>query len=124
VFVEQSPTAVRVIHHNLETTGLADRARVVRADVFAFLTRPRAEESPFDLIYVAPPQYQHLWSATLQALDAADGETLLASDALIIVQIHPKEYKALSLDRLALVDQRDYGSTLLCFYQPLAGDNR
>ena len=115
VFVEQSPAAVRVIRHNLETTQLADRARVVRADVFAFLVRPRAEEAPFDLIYVAPPQYQDLWAATLRALDVEDNP-LLAPDSLIMVQIFPKEYKALSLDWLELVDQRDYGSTRLCFY--------
>ena len=123
VFVERSPAAVRVIRHNLETTQLADRARVVRADVFAFLTQPRAEEAPFDLIYVAPPQYQDLWAATLRALDVEDNP-LLAPDSLIMVQIYPKEYKALSLDWLELVDQRDYGSTRLCFYRSLAMVNR
>jgi 16S rRNA (guanine966-N2)-methyltransferase len=115
VFVEQSPAAVRVIRRNLETTQLADRARVVRADVFSFLARPRAEEAPFDLIYVAPPQYQGLWAATLRALDVEDNP-LLVPDSLIVAQIYPKEYKALSLDWLELVDQRDYGSTRLCFY--------
>lgn len=123
VFVERSAAAVRVIRRNLETTQLADRAKIVRADVFAFLTRPRAEEAPFDLIYVAPPQYRGLWADTLLALDT-ENNPLLSTESLIIVQIHPKEYTSLSLVRLELTDQRNYGSTLLCFYEPLAAANK
>ncbi|MER3469301.1 MAG: 16S rRNA (guanine(966)-N(2))-methyltransferase RsmD, partial [Thermoflexus sp.] len=33
VFVEKDPRAVRVLRENLQRTGLADRARVVRGDV-------------------------------------------------------------------------------------------
>lgn len=123
VFVERSAVAVRVIHHNLETTQLADRARIVRADVFAFLARPHVEEAPFDLIYVAPPQYRGLWADTLRALDTANNP-LLSAESLIVVQIHPKEYTSLSPIRLEMTDQRDYGSTLLCFYEPSALANR
>ena len=123
VFVELSAAAVRVIRHNLETTQLAGRARIVRADVFAFLSRPRVDEAPFDFVYVAPPQYQGLWANTLAALDAKDSP-LMSAESLVIVQIHPKEYTPLPLANLALADQRNYGSTLLCFYEPLALTNR
>jgi len=119
VFVERSAAAVRVIRHNLETAQLTGRARVVRADVFAFLARPRVEEAPFDFIYIAPPQYRGLWADTLWALDVADNP-LLTEESLIIVQIYPKEYTPLPLVRLELTEQRDYGSTRLCFYEPLA----
>ncbi len=119
VFVEQSAAALRVIRHNLEATQLAGRARIVRADVFAFLSRPRVEEAPFDFVYVAPPQYQGLWADTLLALDA-ENHPLLSDESLVIVQIFPKEYTLLPLTNLALTDQRNYGSTLLCFYEPLA----
>lgn len=123
VFVERSTPAVRVIRHNLETTQLADRGRIVQADVFDFLVRSQAEEEPFDLVYVAPPQYRGLWVDALRALDA-ESQPLLSADSLVIAQIHPKEYTSLSLVRLELTDQRSYGSTLLCFYEPLALGNR
>jgi len=122
VFVERSSAAVRVIRHNLEATQLADRARIVRADVFAFLSRPRVEEAPFDFVYVAPPQYQGLWADTLLALDA-ENHPLLSDRSLVIVQIYPKEYTLLPLINLALTDQRNYGSTLLCFYEPLTSNH-
>lgn len=113
VFVEKDPRAVRVLRENLQRTGLADRARVVRGDVFVFLRSGRVE--PFDLIYVAPPQYRGWWRRALEALDAQPG--WLAPEGRIVVQIHPREFEALSLSQLALADRRDYGSTVLCFYR-------
>jgi len=119
LFVERSAAAVRVIRHNLEVTHLADRARIVQADVSAFLTRSPIGEAPFALVYVAPPQYRGLWARTVLALDA-EPQPLLSDGSQVIVQIHPKEHTPLPLTRLALTDRRGYGSTLLCFYELLA----
>jgi len=113
-FVEREERAIQVIKANLATTGLSDRARVVRQDVFKFLAT--APEARYDLIYVAPPQYQGLWAKTLHALD---GRPWLADDGLVIAQIYPKEYEELLLTQLAVYDQRKYGSTLLVFYAPI-----
>lgn len=111
VFVERGRQAVATIKDNLAHTRLSDRARVVRSDVFAFLKKEDLE--PFDLIYVAPPQYQGLWAKTLRAVDEA---SLLAPGGLVVAQMHPKEYEELELETLELTDQRKYGSTMLCFY--------
>ncbi|MBN1177596.1 MAG: 16S rRNA (guanine(966)-N(2))-methyltransferase RsmD [Anaerolineae bacterium] len=111
VFVERAGPALRVIHNNLDLTGLSGQAEVVRADVFAFLNRAF---TPFDYVYVAPPQYQELWSATLKLLDAQPG--WLAEDGWAIAQIHPREYTDLPLQTLFLFDRREYGSVMLCFY--------
>lgn len=111
VFVERSRRAIEAIKDNLRTTGLAEQAEVVRDDVFRFLARQPTEE--FDLVYVAPPQYQGLWAKALLALD---GKGFLTEGGLAIAQIFPKEYQELELKSLSLVDQRKYGSTLLCFY--------
>jgi len=111
VLVEQASGALRVIRENLAHTGLEESARVVRADVFQFLTR---EPDPYDYVYVAPPQYQGLWVQTLRALDGQPG--WLCPDGWVIVQIHPREYEVLELEHLTLFDQRTYGSVMLCFY--------
>jgi 16S rRNA (guanine(966)-N(2))-methyltransferase RsmD len=114
VFVEKHPQAISTIRANLKRTKLEARARVVRADVFKLLTEP---SQPFDLVYIAPPQYQGLWSKALQALDAKP--EWLDPNGLAVVQIFPKEMETLPLTALQLADQRKYGSTLLCFYEPL-----
>lgn len=112
-FVEKHPKAVAVIRANLNRTRLQAGARIVQADVFRFLARP---PEPFDLIYVAPPQYQSLWLKTLLALDANPG--WLEPGGLVVVQIFPKEHQSTELATLHLAEQRRYGSTLLCFYEP------
>lgn len=111
VFVESNAAALRTIRQNLAATGLAQAGRAVRSDVFAFLNR---EPEPFDYIYVAPPQYQGLWAATMQVLD--DCPQWLAPDGWVVVQIHPREYRDLLLRNLFLFDQRQYGGVMLCFY--------
>jgi 16S rRNA G966 N2-methylase RsmD len=119
---------------------------VVRRDVFQFIAGYSGE--PFDIIYVAPPQYKGLWARALRALDGsvpahpanpagrstgpanragwstdpAGRNTALASPGtLVVAQIFPKEYEPLDLTVLVLVDQRKYGSTLLCFYEVRQG---
>ena len=113
VFVEQGRAALETIRANLALTKLAERARVVRADVFAYLSG--APDVAFDYIYIAPPQYKRLWAQALQAIDAHPA--WLSEDSQVIVQIHPVEFEPIQLERLALVDERKYGSTLLCFYE-------
>jgi 16S rRNA (guanine(966)-N(2))-methyltransferase RsmD len=115
VFVERNSRAVQVIGQNLRNTGLAQGARVVRGDAFAYLARP--DLTPFDVIYIAPPQYQGLWRQALLAVDARP--ELLTDRGQAIVQIHPKEDEPeLALANLERYDQRRYGSTCLAFYEP------
>lgn len=113
VFVDAARAAIRTIEANLALTGLTKEAIVVQMDAFAYLAQP--PKRPFDLIYIAPPQYKRLWVEVLQHLDERPS-AFLAPDGQIVVQIDPKEDEALMLKRLEEVDRRKYGNTLLCFY--------
>ncbi len=115
-FIDNSSVATRIIGQNLHHTNLAINAYVKRVDAFKFLKQPSAEHSPYDLIYIAPPQYKSLWVEAVQWLDQHLTPWLLP-DGAIIAQIHPREYQDLTLKQLTLYDQRKYGSTLLCFYE-------
>jgi 16S rRNA (guanine(966)-N(2))-methyltransferase RsmD len=117
VFVEHRSKAANTIRSNLHRTKLQSRGEIVRADVFRYLARGTR---PFDIIYIAPPQYEGLWRDTLLTLE--DHPDWLAPGGLAIVQIFPKELEPLDLRKLQLVDQRKYGSTLLCFYENRYGD--
>jgi 16S rRNA (guanine966-N2)-methyltransferase len=111
VFVEKSPRAVAIVRRNLQTTGLDARAQVLRDDAFRYIGQQCSET--FDIIYVAPPQYEDLWAEALLALDRS---SLVEDDGIVVAQIFPKEYRPLELRVLELYRQRRYGSTLLCFY--------
>ena len=115
-FIDSSRAASRTIGENLRLTGLAERATVKRKDAFQFLRHHPVDLAPFDLIYIAPPQYAQLWSKAITIIDA-DLDSWLLPEGAVVVQIHPTEYEELTLRNLVLYDQRKYGSTLLCFYE-------
>ena len=115
-FIDKSQHATRAIGENLRICGLAGRATVKRTDAFKYLRQPPPDLCPFDLIYVAPPQYKDTWAEVIRLVDHETGRWLLP-DGAIIAQIHPVEHQDLALQQLVLYDRRKYGSTLLCFYE-------
>jgi 16S rRNA (guanine966-N2)-methyltransferase len=52
-FVERSAEALKALRKNIATTGFADRAEVVGANVLGFLERPIA--GPYDVVFCDPP---------------------------------------------------------------------
>lgn len=145
-FIEMSPVIVRLVRENLQITGLTARAETLQADSFKFLlahqlqpviptpvAKPihekRSEKRTrfpeplleaarvYDIIYVAPPQYEEMGARALKLIDSS---TLVTEDTVVIVQIHPKErpgVAAVACQHFALSDERRYGSTLLMFYR-------
>lgn len=120
-FIEMSLPIVKLIRENLQITELSEHAEVLHMDSFKFLQNYAAGtsnvERAYDMIYVAPPQYQEMAARALGMLDTSP---LLAEQGMVIVQIHPKErpgVAAVALSRLVLTDERRYGSTLLMFYR-------
>jgi 16S rRNA (guanine(966)-N(2))-methyltransferase RsmD len=118
VFVDSVNAAVRTVKANLELTGLAAGAKVLRMDAFGYLER--GVDRPFDLIYVAPPQYKDIWVEVMKVVDKEPGRYVTMNEeesGIVAVQIDPKEYRELELTHLSLYDQRKYGRTMLCFYE-------
>lgn len=114
VFVDTAPAALKTIHSNLKTTGLTGLATVIKQDAFDYLSSDPSLQ--FDVIFVAPPQYQGIWTDVLQELDNVHN-AMLSELGMIVVQIDPKEFSSLSLNNLRQFDRRKYGNTMLCFYE-------
>jgi len=73
-FVERAPRAIAALRKNLETTGFAGRATVVRADVVSFLSGPvRA-----DLAFCDPPFADVAAHGVVLAKVAAPGRLVVA----------------------------------------------
>jgi len=97
-FVERSGPALAGIRHNLEATGLAERAEVIGRDV----------------IFVAPPQWRGLWPRAVTLLDREPG--WLAGGAVAVAQHDPAESVPLDLAHLELADERTYGRVRFTFF--------
>ena len=110
-FVERSGPALAGIRHNLDVTGLAARAEVAGRDVFGYLREP---PTPFDVIFVAPPQWRGLWPRAVAALDREPG--WLANGAVVVAQHDPSESVPLDLAHLDLADERSYGRVRFAFF--------
>lgn len=132
-FIEMNAKILKLVRENLQITQLADRAETLHSDAFKFLksyqvveysqnhtlalSSIKSQQRAYDIIYVAPPQYEEL---AARALALIDSSTLMAKEGLVIVQIHPKERSgvvAIEYQHLVLTDERRYGSTLLMFYR-------
>ena len=120
-FVDLNRMPIVTIRENLRTTGLENGAEVLQMDAFTFLERSSGRY--FDYIYIAPPQYKGMWKRALLMVDTTP--EILSEDAWVIVQIHPVEFDELSnsdaLRSLDEFDRRQYGSTLLLFYERKQG---
>jgi len=113
LFIDVDRKAIKTVKANLELTKLEDYANVIRGDALTILEKPAMGQ--FDYIYIAPPQYQGLWKIALELVDTH--HDWLSPDAWVIVQIHPREVENLELEQLVEFDRRNYGSTLLAFFQ-------
>lgn len=124
-FIEMNYSVLKLVRENLTITGLGDRAETLHTNAFKFLqsysrenqSLPGNQARAYDIVYVAPPQYQGMAARALQLLD---NSLLVPDTGLVIVQIHPKERSVVAgvpLSRLSLIDERRYGSTLLMFFE-------
>jgi 16S rRNA (guanine966-N2)-methyltransferase len=82
VFVERAPRRAAVIRDNLEQLGLADRGRVVCADVVRYLERP-GPGAPFDLAFVDPPYRTGAVARVLPLIFRAD---IISDSGLVVVE--------------------------------------
>jgi len=119
VFLEINYKAYRTIQQNLKATQLETYATVLKKDAFTYLSEEHKEQ--FDLVYIAPPQYEGLWRKAIQTLD--QNPEIVRLWERVIVQIHPKEFtEDIEYQHFSIYDRREYGDTLLVFYERISPD--
>ncbi|MGI5839149.1 MAG: 16S rRNA (guanine(966)-N(2))-methyltransferase RsmD [bacterium] len=118
VFVEANEPAVRIIRANLELTGFAAQAEVLRLDVSKAIAGLAGDGRQFDLIYLDPPYEAGRVLPTLQ-LVARSG--ILAPGALLIAE-HSRREDVPEAESAGIVLRRreKYGDTVLTFWHGAA----
>jgi 16S rRNA (guanine966-N2)-methyltransferase len=112
VFIDSSPTAVRLIEANLRLCGVEGRARVQRCDLLRMGKCIRSAFAPFDLVFMDPPYHLH---AVRQALLNLHQSGTLAQNALIVAEHSAEEQIAVEGAPFWLNDRRRYGKTVVSF---------
>ncbi|GAV25004.1 methyltransferase [Carboxydothermus islandicus] len=110
-FIEADREAFSCLRRNIENLGYGDRAKAVLGDIFKVL--PKINEK-FNLIFLDPP-YGHGFEerAVLTILQLG----LLKENGLIVVETAKKIGLNISHEKLVLIREAVYGSTLIGFYQ-------
>ena len=115
-FVERDAAAIRIINANLQRTGLAERATVIRSEVLAWLRDPaRTAEPRSDLALLDPP-YEET-AALSTALDALG--PLLSPNARVVAKHFWRDAPPARVGLLASDRERRFGETALTFYRPV-----
>jgi 16S rRNA (guanine(966)-N(2))-methyltransferase RsmD len=113
VFIDIDHKSCQIIRENVLTCGFSESANVLQRNALVYLESP--VQKPFDIVFIAPPQYKGLWKEAIQQLDKHSD--WLNPDGIVIVQLDPSEYLIVEMDNLSLYDERKYGNTKLLFYE-------
>lgn len=119
-FVEADAAAVAVIKVNLEATGLADRADVVRRKALAFAEGSRfGGPGEYDVVFADPPYDRGIPAPELEALGSAGR---LAAGAMVVVEVSSRLADLNLPAGYRLLDARRYGDSKLLYLKQSSGD--
>lgn len=106
--IELDPALVASITHQAEQYRVADRLDCRRDDVFAAITRLHEAGQKFNIIMVAPPQYQDMVDRTLVSLQEYP---LSTTSGIIVCQHDSVETRKIDFGSFTIDQHRKYGNT-------------
>ena len=110
VLCDMSPKACAVISRNIEGCRMENRAKLIRGDCIAALSRL---DRQFDLVFMDPPYRLHdIYCKALTELKRTDR---LKNDALIVME-HEAAFDLTAVpEGFAVTDKRNYKDTCITF---------
>lgn len=109
VFVDSSREAFQAVKGNLENTGFADSASVIRTDVFLWLQSARES---FDIAFLDPPYGQKLAEKALPLIAG-----LMSAGGVIICEAAAGEGLPDNAGEFAKYREYRYGRTVIAQYR-------
>jgi 16S rRNA (guanine966-N2)-methyltransferase len=120
IFVERNARAVESVRRNLEATGLAQRAVVVRGSVSAWLSTARSRElasGPATAVFVDPPYDAPAdVDDSLRMVESEGPHGIVARDGVVIVK-HFRKTEPAPTRLLRSVREERFGDTVLTFFR-------
>jgi 16S rRNA (guanine966-N2)-methyltransferase len=112
VFIDSHRESTGIILKNLQTTGFAERAKVVVQDAAAALKSLARSEPPFHLVFLDPPYRE---GHTENILEILSNSPLIDQGTTIVAEFSSKEQIPRQFGRLQETGRRVYGDTALSF---------
>jgi len=115
MFVDRGREAGRIIKENLETLGMAEKGKVIRAEVLDYLRKARFPENGFNLIFIDPPYRIDLGYRQEMLKRLAEGG-FLAPSAVVIIEAPLRSSPPGSPEGVHFRERRKYGETAVDVY--------
>lgn len=113
VFVESHPPALRSLERNIAHLKLADRTKMIRSEVLAWLGRANNSPAPFDFVFADPPYASGLAEQTLRSL----GDSLTTPGTTFVAQIGRRDPMPDALGTWRRISSKTYGETRIDIYR-------
>jgi 16S rRNA (guanine966-N2)-methyltransferase len=114
-FIEMNQVMVDAVTRNIAACCFTGSSEIISSDFIRAIRKLKERAEAFDILFADPPYEQGYVVQTLENL--VSGE-LVAKDGLLIIQHSIREViKDNEYGQLALIDQRQYGDTLLSFFR-------
>ncbi|WP_135547058.1 16S rRNA (guanine(966)-N(2))-methyltransferase RsmD [Paenibacillus cymbidii] len=114
VFIDIEKTSIGVIRHNLQATGLEQRAEVYRNEASRAIAALAKREIRFDLVFLDPPYKLRTLDQLMQKLQEAD---LLATNACVVAEHDTETTYSDTVGGLVCVRRSVYGETAITVYR-------
>lgn len=113
-FVDADAGSVAVIRKNLETCGVKEGAKVLKADALRELNALSRWGEGFDLIFIDPPYNTALFEDSLKEIGRLG---LLEAEGTLVAETSKRAPLKAEVPGLHLYDERRYGDTLVYFFK-------
>ena len=113
VFVDSHPTAIALLHRNLASLGLGDRATVLRRDALRAAAELERRGMRFGTAFVDPPYDSDV---ALRSLRSPRWRAIMRARSRIYVE-HRRDLSWPSLEGWEIADSRRFGETVLTVFR-------
>jgi 16S rRNA (guanine966-N2)-methyltransferase len=110
VFMDRNPACISAIEHNLEFTGLEERAHIVRGELPAGLKDVWQKHGPFDIVFADPPYAIDRASLLEELADCVAGAA-----ALLILECSERNEPEFA--GLPQIHRQQIGETVLLWFE-------
>lgn len=87
-FVDNNDKAIKVIKENLEHTGLADKANVIKSDASLSLENLSRKNESYDIVFMDPPYDKDLYRPVFEKLARSN---IINNNTIIILEVALKD---------------------------------
>lgn len=114
VLTDVDKKSVDTIRHNLEATGLTERAELYRNDAMRALKALMKREARFDLVFMDPPYRLKIIRELMEQLDEG---AMLNPYATIVLEHDAEDVYDGPIGRLQWARRAEYGDTAVTIYK-------